>query len=97
MSGRFWEGLNDARVERLIGVLQETVAQHAGGAVDESLEVTGAELTAALLALLASVLEASPNCGTPMGVRRSSDAVAKELLQLMREVRSLKTPPAGLH
>lgn len=55
------------------------------------------ELTAALLNLLASVLEPAPACRTPMGMRKTAEAAGKASLTLMRGAREIRRPPADFH
>ncbi len=90
MERRFWKDLDDGKVEKLIAALQATVAEH--GETTADVNVAAPDLTAALLALLASVLEGSPDCRTPLGLRTTAEAAGKELLTLMRETRSLREP-----
>ena len=92
MERRFWKDLDDGKVEKLIAALQATVAEHGETTADGIVNVAAPDLTAALLALLASVLEGSPDCRTPLGLRTTAEAAGKELLTLMRETRSLREP-----
>lgn len=85
--------MDAATVERLIAAIQQAVVDANTGRVNETggTEVPAPELATALLSVLATVVEPAPQCRTPMGMRRVSEAAGKELLALMRDVRRLRT------
>lgn len=87
-----WDQASDEQlIERLIVAIQQAVATTLAepGKEGEWVVVPAPELATALLNLLASVLERSPECRTPMGMRRVSEAAGKRLLVLMRGFRDL--------
>ncbi|KQU49771.1 hypothetical protein ASG67_11770 [Sphingomonas sp. Leaf339] len=88
---------DDARVERLIAAIQKEVVGESGGKepYSDETELHGPDLANALLFVLATVLEPSPSCNTPAGVRKMAGATGKELHQLMKETRQMKAVPIG--
>lgn len=98
-----WPPINDdAYVERLIPALQASIAELSRDRQDAVGDVSldGPDVANTLLMLLASVLEPSPACRTPMGMRQVSEAASKELLALMRDTRRLRlteTIDGGVH
>ena len=88
---------DDALVERLIGAMQRaTVAALPGEDRDGAVGLPAPEMAAALLNLLASVLEAAPQCRTPAGMRQVSEAAGKELHVLLRGYRGQAGVPSGV-
>ena len=88
---------DDDRVKRLIAAIQTAVVSEAGGKApySDETELHGPDLANALLFVLATILEPSPSCNTPAGMRKMAEATGKELHQLMKETRQLKGMPIG--
>jgi hypothetical protein len=87
---RPWDGtLDEALVERLILALQRTAVEVGGGQPlpGGQIPIPAPNLSAAHINLLASVLERSPESGTPAGMRKAAQAAGQDLLQLMRGIR----------
>jgi type VI protein secretion system component VasA len=78
-------------VERLIPAIQHAVASVSPrSSANDMAEASAPDLANALLMLLASVLEPSPACATPSGMRKMAEAASKELHSLMRDTRLLR-------
>ncbi|KQU61845.1 hypothetical protein ASG67_01335 [Sphingomonas sp. Leaf339] len=88
---------DDDRVKKLIAAIQTAAVSEAGGKAPYTVEAVlhGPDLANALLFVLATVLEPSPSCGTPAGMRKVAEAAGTELHQLMKETRQLKAMSGG--
>ena len=81
-----WPAIVDEElVERLMAVLQETVNTE----VADTKAFHGSDVANVLLMLLATILEASPACATPQGMRKLAEAAGKELHLLLKDTRLL--------
>lgn len=94
---RLWtDDVDEALVERMITAMQRAI----GVAIQDRAHGTGEiqlpapDLATALLTMLATIVEPSPECGTPSGMRRTAEAVGRELHLLMRDARRLKLADA---
>ena len=84
---------NQELVQRLIPAVQQAIAG-CGNARGDGVELSAPDSVNALLMVLATVLESSPSCVTPMGLRLTAEAAGKELAQLMRETRQIRDASA---
>lgn len=93
-----WPAITDeAGAEGLVGAIQQAIAANSPvDALYRGETPVNADLANVLLMLLATVLEGAPECSTPAGLRKMAEAAGKELHQLMKETRQLKTMP-GYH
>ena len=88
--------INEARRDRIAREVQKAIAKAAGrrDAQGRTLLPTP-ETVEALLGVLATLLEAAPQCATPEGVDATAGAIGAELAQLIRDVRGLRTGGIG--
>lgn len=92
-----WPAVTDEdMVERLIPAIQRAIVSV--GAADQGTRVgvdvtsiVGPDVANALLMILATLLEQSPVCATPRGIRQIGEAAGRELAQLIRDTRGLTT------
>lgn len=84
---------NEQAVERLILAVQQAIAD-CGDLAGDAVELSAPDVANALLMVLATVLESSPSCSTPRGMRQTAEAAGKELGQLMRDTRLLRQADA---
>lgn len=88
--------IDEDLVERLIPAIQKAITEISASdqgtrvGVDVT-EVNASDTANALLMILATLLERSPACSTPRGIRLLAEAAGKELAALIRDTQQLMT------
>lgn len=87
-----WPGMvNPDIVEGLLLALQHVLIEYpARQKGSPPSEITAPDVANALIRLLASVLERSPSCDTPAGMRRMGEVAGVELVRLMKGGRAFR-------
>ena len=98
-----WPKITDeGLVERLIPAVQQAIANVCsdGAPGGHPTPTSGPDVANVLLMILATVLEPSPACATPHGLRLLGEAAGKELTELIHDTKQLTNADkigGGLH
>ena len=87
-----WPGMvNPDNVEGLLITLQNVLIEYpAKQQRSPPSEIAAPDVANALIRLLASVLERSPSCNTPAGIRQMGEVAGVELVRLMKGSRAFR-------